>query len=382
MKICIVAMTGLYPVDLGGPGYVAYFIARELNQNGIDVTMFIRANDETFSRLKNSKEFRELNKTKIIPIDVEYNFKSILNPFYTIRKIIEMNKKLNEIIDEIDIVLYNSPPVDATIFFPFLFKTKSKKQIFALHGGLFYEGKNILGKFLLYLQKKQFDKVIAVSNYSRDVALNFGFDCDTIKVIPNGIDLKIFEEIEPLDLEGHPKLLYVGALRPIKGVDILLNAFSLFIKNFPNAHLYIVGDGVERVKLEQLSESLGIINNIHFEGFIPPGRDVLRYYKSCDLFIMPSYKENFPIVILEAMASKVPMIVSNIKGGPQELIIHEENGLLFPPGDYKTLCKEMIKITKSKELSEQIILKNSTLIKEYCWDKMALRYISTFKELQ
>jgi glycosyltransferase involved in cell wall biosynthesis len=381
MKICVIAMTGLYPVDLGGPGSVVYFLVKELNRNGIDVTLFIRANSDTLNRLKNSNEFKELERTKIIPIDIEYNLKSILNPFYMIGKIIEINRKLRDIIDDFDIVLYNSPPVDITLFFPYLFKRKSKKQVFALHGGLFYEGKNIFGKFLIYIQKIRFDKIIAVSNYSQDIALKFGFQSEKIVIIQNGIDLKIFDALEPLHLNGTPKLLHVGALRSIKGVDILLNAFSLFVKNFPDAHLYIVGDGVERVKLEQLSKTLGITNSVHFEGFIPLGQDVLRYYKSCDLFIMSSYRENFPIVILEAMAANIPLIVSNIEGGPQELIIHNENGLLFPPGDYKKLCEEIVKITEQKDLAKQIILKNAALIKKYSWDSIALRYISVFKEL-
>jgi len=382
MKICFIAMTGLYPVDLGGPGSVAYFIIRELNRNGIDVTIFIRANPDTLNRLKNSKEFKELKRTEIIPIDIDYTVTAILNPFYIIKNFFNINRKLRDIIDTFDIVLYNSPPVDITMFFPYLFKRKLKKQVFAIHGGLFYEGKNIFGKFLIYLQKKRFDKIIAVSDYSRNIALKFGFNPQKIEVIRNGVDLKIFDDLEPLYLTGYPKLLHVGALRSIKGVDILLNAFSLFLKKYPNAQLYLVGDGPEREKLLDLSKNLGIKNNVHFEGFIPLGHDVLRYYKSCNLFIMSSYRENFPIVILEAMAANIPLIVTNIDGGPQELIVHNENGLLFPPGDYKALNKQMIKITQNKDLAKQFILKNSVLIKNYDWDIIALQYISLFEELK
>lgn len=381
MKICIVAMTGLYPVDLGGPGSPAYFLARELNRKGIDVYLIINADRNKLNRLKDTKEFKELDKTKIISIDVKYGLKSVLNPFYVFKKIREINRELRNIIDDVDIIFYNSPPVDITLFFPFISRIKMKKQVFVLHGGLFYEGKNLIGKLLMRLQKKRFDKVIAVSNYSRDIALNFGFQPDKIEVINNGVDLKIFERLKPLDIQGNPKLLHVGALRPIKGVDVLLHAFSLFIKDCPNAHLYLVGTGEERSNLEQLSKSLDIMNNVHFEGFIPLGENVLRYYKSCDLFIMPSYKENFPLVILEAMASEIPLILSDIPGGPREMVYSGENGLLFPPGDCEALSREIKRIIENKEFREGMIFKNNLLIRKYGWDIIASKYISTFENL-
>jgi glycosyltransferase involved in cell wall biosynthesis len=376
MKVCIVAMTGLYPIDLGGPGSPAYFLSREFNKNDIEVYLFINADNEKVNRLKETKEYKELTKTKIIPIHVKYDLKHTMNPLYYLKKIFQINTELKKIMNDFDVIFYNSPPVDISFFFPFL--CEGKKQFFALHGGLFYEGKNYVGKILIKLQKKRFQKIIAVSYFSKKLAENFGFRSNKINVINNGVDIEIIQDLKPFELMGNPKILYVGAMRKIKGVDILLKAFSLFLKDFSNSQLYLVGSGKEKNNLIKLSKTLGIDNHVHFVGFIPLAEDVLRYYKSCDLFVMPSYKENFPLVILEAIASNTPVILSDIPGGPQELINHGKNGLLFNAGDYHSLYLEMKKIFDNTEWKNKMITEASDMIKNYDWNKIADDYILTF----
>ena len=374
------ATTGVYPLK-AGPAYNAYLLARELNRSGIGVYMFIRADKKTFATLKESKELKELNRTKLIPIDINYNLGTFLNTPFVFRRIIEANKKFKEILSDVDLIVYNSPPVDITFCFPFISRRESKKQVFIVHGGLFNEGKNVIGKFLIYLQRNWFDRVIAVSAHTRDILTKFGFNTNKIWIIRNGIDLELFDNLPSLTLTGSPKILFVGPLRPIKGVDTLIQAFSILVKQFQNAHLYIVGDGPERQNLEQLVDSLHIKNNLHFEGFIPPGREVYCYYKSCGLLVMTSYRENFPWVLLEAMVSKIPVISSNIEGGPRELIKQGENGFLFPPGDYNELAKEMAKILNNGSLREKFTSKNDLLVKNCTCEKMARRYLKVFEEL-
>lgn len=378
MKVCIVAMTGLYPVDIGGPGSPAYFLSREFNKNDIEVYLFINADNEKVNRLKRTKEYKALTKTKIIPIDVRYDLKHIINPLYLFKKIFQINMQLKKIINDFDIIFYNSPPVDISLFFPFL--CEGKKQFLALHGGLFYEGKNYIGKLLLKIQKRRFQKIIAVSYFSKELAENFGFKSSKISVINNGVDLEIIQDLKPFELKGEPTILYVGAMRKIKGVDILLKAFSIFLRDFKKSQLYLVGCGKEKNNLVKLSKTLGIDKHVHFVGFVPLAEDVLRYYKSCDLFVMPSFKENFPLVILEAIGSKTPVILSNIPGGPQELINHGKNGLLFNPGDYQSLYQEMKKIFDDTELKNKIISEASTMIEKYDWSEIAEDYILKFKD--
>lgn len=381
MKICIVAMTGIYPLK-GGPGAGAYYIARELNKAGIEVYMFLRGNDEEFDRLNSSDEIKKLSKTKLIQIDIKYNLKTFLNIPYLINKILEANKKLKEILDYVDVVIYNSPPVDVALCFPSIIRRYSKKQVFIARGGLFNESKNVIGRLLIYIQRNWFDKVIAVSTVTRDVLFKFGFDEGRIKIIHNGLDLKLFDNLELLDLRGAPRILYVGRLAPIKGVDTLLHAFSIVLMQFPEAHLYLLGEGKERQNLVQLSKSLNIVDRVHFEGFIPPGREVFRYYKSCDLYVMSSHRENFPWTVIEAMSSKIPIIASDIEGGPREVIKNGENGFLFPVGDYKVLAGEMIEILNNKDLAGKFCSKNYFMVKKfYTCEKMGSEYISVLNEL-
>jgi glycosyltransferase involved in cell wall biosynthesis len=375
MKICIIAMTGLYPIDGGGPANVAYFLARELGRRNVEVVIFIRADEYKFNKLLSSPEINELRNVKIIPINIKYEMRTFLNLPLLVKKIIETSNQIKDVFEKCDVIIYNSPPVDITIFAPQIAKFKKKKQIFIIHGGLFYESNNIIGKFLIKIQKSSFDRFIAVSNFTYAIALHIGINPDKICIINNGINLSLPEKASKLKLSGSPKILYVGRLDPIKNIETLIYAFAEIRKEFPLAKLYLVGDGKGSDNLKKLAVSLGVQENISFEGFVKPGREVLSYYKSCDLFVLPSKKENFPITILEAMASKIPVILSDISGGPRELVKHKENGLLFEPGNPHELASMIALLARNQELCKKFVETSYLRIKEnYSWENIGERY--------
>jgi glycosyltransferase involved in cell wall biosynthesis len=380
MRIVIVAFTGIYPINIGGPGAVAYFVSKWLGEIGDDVTLFVRAETKKkYESINQIKEFKDLKNVHIIATTLCSGFQVLVNLPYLGYKTAVITRRFCR--EKFDIVHYNSPPtIGPTILFPPISKLRQYGQTLAIHGGIFYESKLPISKSIIEMEKDWFDRVLVFNNFSHDLARKAGFKEEKIVVIPNGVEVETIDKVKPLNLVGDPKIIYVGRLEKIKGIDILLKAFSEFIKNFPRAVLYIIGEGSLRSSLQELARKLGIQNNVVFQGFIPPPT-VWRYYKSADAVVLPSYIENFSIALLEAMASKAATIVSDAPGNTC-IIKNGETGLIFPRGNWRELAAKMANVILDNNLRRRIINNAYQLVKnEYDWKKIALRYHETFQSI-
>ncbi|MBL4575511.1 MAG: glycosyltransferase [Opitutaceae bacterium] len=133
-----------------------------------------------------------------------------------------------------------------------------------------------------------------------------------------------------------PVLGTIGRLVPLKGHMTLLNAFKKFLVQQPNAHLIIIGEGRNRKKLEEYIKIHNLTNSITLPGYI---KNASKYLKALDLFILPSLKEGFGLVLLEAMAARVPIVASRTGGIPYVL---GSNASLYAPGDIEGLLEKIL----------------------------------------
>ena len=177
-------------------------------------------------------------------------------------------------------------------------------------------------------------------------------------------------------------ILYLGVLRDYKGIDILIKAMPKIIKHVPNTKLIIAGKGPELKKLKNLSNNLKINKHILFQGFVP---DKIKpdYYKSADLFVLPSptIMESFGIVALEAMLTKTPVIVSQGAGIAE---VFEKNNIptVVKPFSSESIANMTIKLLKNKKLSKNIANKSYNLIKnKFQWKHIAKQYLEVFKDV-
>ena len=349
MKLALLATTGLYPVEIGGPSSGAYFISKELSRHGVKVYLIARFKSyHKLASFLKSKAYEELIRGGVVfmPFVLKgYSPENFPDVVRAAHYITAMVKKLTG--TRLDAVIYNAPPVDVSLLIPYVTKAKGVKQVFILHGGLFYEVRNPLGKLIMSLEKRFFDLIITPSEVAKGVALSFNFDEDKVVVIPNGVDLKRIEAVKPLNLTGHPRLLYVGRLAPIKDIPTLLLAFRVVKNKYPSAKLYIVGEGPERGKLERLAKRLGLADSVSFEGEVPTVK-AYCYYKSCEVFVLPSLRESFGIALLEAMAAGIPVIASKAAVA-HGLVRHEYNGLTFEVGNWKELASSLDYVLSDKE---------------------------------
>lgn len=207
------------------------------------------------------------------------------------------------------------------------------------------------------------DKVIAVSETVRREFIEQGTPENKIAVVYNGINLdhsqpeKSAEEVrKEFNLTTQQRIIgQVGRLCSSKGQHILIKAAAVVIKRFRRAFFIIVGGDLEekgeyREKLENLTEELGIKDHIIFTGY---RSDILDLMKTFDIFVLPSRAEALPVVILEAMAAKKPVIVTGV-GGNTEVVIDGKTGTLVPPENPSSLAEAIIHHLENPEASQDM----------------------------
>lgn len=172
-----------------------------------------------------------------------------------------------------------------------------------------------------------------------------------IEVIPNFVDLERFKK-QPKEHfkkiicpNGEKLLVHTSNFRKVKRIDDIIKVFAQLKKQIPSK-LLLIGDGPERVLMEELSRKMGLEDCVRFVGKLDAIEEVLSV---ADLFIMPSEKESFGLAALEAMACEVPVISSNT-GGLPELNVNGVTGFLSNVGDIDDMVKNAIFILQDENL--------------------------------
>jgi len=170
---------------------------------------------------------------------------------------------------------------------------------------------------------------------------------DRFHIVRCGIDPDLYAP-RPNPGNTIPELLCVGRLTPAKGQHILIEACAMLDKAGVPFHLTFVGDGPDRESLKSYARSTGIESKVLFTGAL--GQDKVReHYNRADIFVLASFAEGVPVVLMEAMAKEIPVISTRITGIP-ELIEHEEDGLLAVPGDPHDLAMQIQRLLEQPDL--------------------------------
>jgi glycosyltransferase involved in cell wall biosynthesis len=224
---------------------------------------------------------------------------------------------------------------------------------------------SLMALFERLILRLPYDRVTTVSVPTREKLLASGIPPEKIEIIPNGVDLEVFDNVE-VEKSRKPRIIYVGRLVEYKHVDDLIRAFSELDLD---AELYVVGDGPERGKLEQLAEELGVKEKVSFTGFIDERRK-LKLLKSSWVLVLPSSIEGFGIVVIEAWASRTATVVSDIPA-LTALVEDGKNGLIFRLRDIRGLRERLEQVLKNENLRSKLSQSGYGLVKEkFAWDKV------------
>ena len=182
-------------------------------------------------------------------------------------------------------------------------------------------------------------------------------------VIPNGIDFNHIKGIKPSNEES--TIIYAGRLIKEKNVDVLIQSLVIVKGKIPDFKCLIIGNGPERSKLEKLALDLQLTDNIIFKGFMENYDDMIGYMKSSKVLVLPSTREGFGMVVIEANACGIPVVtVNHSMNAAVDLVLDGVNG-------YKTQLEpnEMAdKIVKSIESQKEFKNKCIEMSRGYDWE--------------
>jgi len=206
----------------------------------------------------------------------------------------------------------------------------------------------ILGRFTL----SQAHAYRAISRYC---SLMLPQNEKPVFIFPTFTDLENFRDPsgelvqEISDKHGNGFFIFAGMLIYLKGVHLLINAFSRVVKVYPEAKLFIAGKGREEKNLQELAEQLKLNNNIFFLGHISQ-EELGAFIKNSSALILPSLTEGLGRVAIEAHLLGRPVIASRV-GGIPEVVVHEKTGFLCDPGDEQCLSEAIIRLLDNPDLS-------------------------------
>ena len=200
-------------------------------------------------------------------------------------------------------------------------------------------------------EAKKINRFIIVSSNLKEELTKMG--AKSITIIPNGIEKKWFEfQYTPVE----NRIFCVGRFQKIKGQDILLTAFRILKDKIPNATLHLAGAIFGRDEyissLKSTAKQLGIEKDVSFLVDIDD-EELIKEYRECSVFVLPSMEESHPIVLLEAMASKRPVVATRV-GGVPDMIDDGQSGFLVKYGNHDELQDRIFTLLTNKELRERI----------------------------
>ncbi|MCF8332181.1 MAG: glycosyltransferase [Bacteroidales bacterium] len=222
------------------------------------------------------------------------------------------------------------------------------------------------------------DRVITVSNSMQKKLISLApLIKNRLLTIPNMVDTNKFKPSTNKNHSETFRFFCLGALEHVKGIDLLLKAFALFIEEIKTpVKLIIGGDGKDKTKLQKMSAKLNLVKHIHWSGSLTQD-EVVEQMQNSHAFILPSRFEAFGVVFIEAMACGLPVIATN-SGGPTEIISHQtgllaenenvediKNKMVVMFKDYQNYDRQYIRSIAIEQFSKEAISKQySTLITE------------------
>jgi len=224
------------------------------------------------------------------------------------------------------------------------------------------------------------DFYISISKQMEKDLLELGIAKDKIIYLPNGVNTKLFS---PIGKKEDNLLLFVGRITFNKGLHILLE--SLHHLEEP-VHLVIIGPGdwnlkyyQHMLKLMEMENRKGM-HQITYLGALDRA-DIVKWYQKASIFILPSFAEGFPVVILEALSCETPVIATPI-GGIPEVIRNHENGILVPPNNSVSLAKAIQFLLENKQIRTRFGREGrKCVIKNHSLEAVAKKLRRIYKQL-
>ncbi len=384
MKILFIS--GFYP-EIGGPFQSTLQLAKKITEKGIKV--------EVLSPIPKGYNKNKLDFLNKMPFSVDYveEIPRIFMPSFSLQffKKIEEKHKEFDLIHFTGIFDFYSLPLTGLRDTKIIYSPRGTFMRDAYKLKLFKKIKKDL--YMSLIGRKILSKAsiihLTAEKEREDFLYFFPKLFEKTHVVPNGIDLREYEEPinkkELIDkypfLSGKKIILYLGRINWKKGLDILVKCFVKLKKIRNDVHLIIAGsddgDGYEN-KVRSWIEKYNLKNAVTFTGFLT-GKDKLMALKSCDIFVSPSYSENFGVAIIEAMACGVPVVISNKVGLYKE--VERNNAGIVVDTEVESVYKGIQLLLESESLRNELSANGLIFVREnYDIDKVADKMIKLYMD--
>ncbi len=273
------------------------------------------------------------------------------------------------------------------VIFISLSKMKQAKIVIHLHGSYFrtlFDTTNMFGKFLINKICRAVSKSIVLGEGLRSIFENLIPD-DRIVVIPNGIDdqyNEVHSKTFSANKDNHKKILYLSSLAEVKGYLDVINAIPDVVKDNGSTEFIFAGDywnDTDKEISQRFIERNNLARNVNYVGIVT-GYAKKELFLSSDIFVLPSYNEGQPLVILEAMASGLPIIATDT-GAISDMVIDGENGFIVEKQRPDQIAEKIRLLLTDSNLRKRMGRKNrERYLKYYTKDKFISKLAETFKE--
>lgn len=392
MKIGVI--TSAYPEFMDDPhGIFVHRLMREIRQQGHEVHIlapYTGGNTdyildgikvEKFNYFYPKKYQRLAGRSGMIDNVKEGFFVKLQFLTFIFFNVINSCRKLKDM--DIIHVQWPIPNGLGALFLKIFYKIQ---YINTIHGEEVYLSKKYHTTPILKLLVNQSSKTSTNSSATLKSCLDSGLKREKLEVIPFGVDTNFFKPINIKKAEDIFQILTVGYIIERKGFKYLIKSIKEVLKEHNNVRLKIVGSGPLEKQIKQLIKELKLEKNIEIIQNVSDDK-LLELYNSSDLFVLPSIvdsqgnTEGLGVVLLEAMACKLPVIGSNV-GGITDIIQDHRTGLLVHQKDIFEISKAITCLIKDINLRKKLAINGYNHVRvNFSWEKIAESYLKVYKSI-
>ena len=219
--------------------------------------------------------------------------------------------------------------------------------------------------------------VVAKSEGEREMIQTLTRNAD-VTIVPNGVDLNVFQPGDSIPDDGPLRLLCVARLIARKGQNHLIEAVKRLTDLGIDVTLDLIGEGDARHAYESQTEKLGLRPKIKFQGYVPR-EQIANHYARAHVFMLPSYNEGMSVATLEAMAAGLPLVTTRTCG-TQELVEEGVNGWTHGWGDIEALTAHIKRLAIDRTLARRMSEFSRSRAKQFSWEIGAALYLELFKQ--
>jgi len=378
IQMKILMLTWEYPPRVvGGISKVVYDLSHKMVKEGNEVTVVTYKEGDNVKYYENDKgvEVYRVDNYMIRPNNfIDWIMQLNFNMITKANEIINKNGKFDVIHAHDWLVAYSAKSIKESYNIPLISTIHATES--GRNSGIHDETQRYINdsEWMLTYESSE---VIVNSNYMKnEVQRLFGLPYDKINVIPNGVNLQLFSNVNidydfrrQYAMDNEKIILYVGRLVYEKGIQNLIAAMPKVLDRYHDSKLIICGRGGMIDELREQVKYLGIENKVYFAGYCD-SKKMQKMYKCADVAVFPSTYEPFGIVAIESMLSGTPTIVSDV-GGLNEIIEHGVTGMKSYAGNANSIADSVLSLLFDPKLCANISQNAIKKVKEnYNWSKI------------